>query len=210
LNSDVILSPDALRNAFDCIAPDVFSVASRVTMAGVRNGTETNRTRISIEDGLVNLVELSPATGLSVVEHAYSGGGSSLFQAELLREFLKETRCYDPFYWEDAEWGVLARRMGLRNLFAPTSSVLHKGRATVSKFYDADEVSRIFERNRIQFQLRCCPDADWEPLRDRIALASWKTILELLRPGRLMSTARARRQRQDTSASWYSPTVTIR
>ena len=210
LNSDVILSPDALRNAFDCIAPDVFSIASRVTMAGVRNGTETNRTRISIEDGLVNLVELSPATGLSVVEHAYSGGGSSLFQAELLREFLKETRCYDPFYWEDAEWGVLARRMGLRNLFAPTSSVLHKGRATVSKFYDADEVSRIFERNRIQFQLRCCPDADWEPLRDRIALASWKTILELLRPGRLMSTARARRQRQDTSASWYSPTVTIR
>ena len=210
LNSDVILGPDALRNAFDCIAPDVFSVASRIAMAGVRHGMETNRTRISIEDGLVNLVELSPATGLSVVEHAYSGGGSSLFHTELLREFLKETRWYDPFYWEDAEWGVVASRLGLRNLFAPTSSVLHEGQATVSKFYDADDISRIFERNRIQFQLRCCPDADWEPLRDRIAHAGWKTILELLRPGRLMSMARVRRQRQNTSASWYSRTVTIR
>jgi GT2 family glycosyltransferase len=210
LNSDVLLSPDALRNAFDCIAPDVFSVASRVTMASVRNGTETNLTRISIQDGLVNLVELNPATGLSVVEHAYSGGGSSVFQAELLREFLEEARYYDPFYWEDAEWGVLASRLGLRNLFAPTSSVLHEGRATVSKFYDADEISRIFERNRIQFQLRCCPDLEWEALRDRIAHASWKTILELLRPGRLMSMARVRQQRHGTSASWYSRTVTIR
>jgi len=95
-------------------------------------------------------------------------------------------------------------------LFAPTSSVLHEGQATVSKFYDSDAVSRIFERNRIQFQLRCCPDTEWEPLRDRIAHASWKTILELLRPGRLMSMARVRRQRHGTSASWYSRTVTIR
>jgi GT2 family glycosyltransferase/MoaA/NifB/PqqE/SkfB family radical SAM enzyme len=210
LNSDVMLSPDALRNAFDCIAPDVFSVASRVTMPGVRNGTETNRTRISIEDGLVNLVELSPATGLSVVEHAYSGGGSSLFQTELLRQFVEETRWYDPFYWEDAEWGVLASRLGLRNLFAPTSLVLHEGHATVSKFYDSDAITRIFERNRMQFQLRFCPDADWEPLRDRIAHAAWKTILELLRPGRLMSMARVRQQRQGTNPSWYSSTVTIR
>lgn len=210
LNSDVMLSPDALRNAFDCIAPDVFSVASRVTMAGVRKGMETNRTRISIKDGLVNLIELRPVTGLSVVEHAYSGGGSSLFQAQLLRHFIEETRWYDPFYWEDAEWGVLASRLGLRNLFAPTSLVLHEGQATVSKFYEADEITRIFERNRMQFQLRCCPDADREPLRDRIAHAAWKTILELLRPGRLLSMARVRRQRQDTSASWYSSTVTIR
>ena len=210
LNSDVVLSQDALRSAFNCIAPDVFSIASRVTMAGHRNCTETNRTRIGIQDGLVNLVELSPATGLSVVEHAYSGGGSSLFQAELLREFLEQTRWYDPFYWEDAEWGVLANRMGLRNLFAPTSSVLHEGRATVSKFYDADDISRIFERNRIQFQLRCCPDTDWESLRDRIAHASWKTILELLRPGRLMSMARVRQQREGKNVSWYSRTVTIR
>lgn len=210
LNSDVMLSPDALRNAFDSIAPDVFSVASRVTMAGARNGTETNRTRISIQDGLVNLVELSPATGLSVVEHAYSGGGSSLFQSELLRQFLEETRWYDPFYWEDAEWGVLAIRLGLRNLFAPTSLVLHEGHATVSKFYGADDISRIFERNRIQFQLRCCSDTEWEALKDRIAQAQWKTILELMRPGRLMSMARVRRQRQDTSPLWYSRTVTIR
>lgn len=210
LNSDVLVNPDALCNALDCIGPDVFSVASRVTMAGALTGTETNRTRISMQDGLVNLVELSPAPGSGVVEHAYSGGGSSLFQTELLREFIHETCWYDPFYWEDAEWGVLAARMGFRNLFAPTSSVLHEGKATVSKYYNAGQIYRIFERNRIQFQLRCHPDADWEPVRDRIAHAPWKTILELFQPRRLMSIARARQKRQVKTAIWYSRPVTLR
>ncbi len=192
LNSDVLVTPDALLNALDCIGPDVFSVASRVKMAGAMAEKETNRTRISLEDGLVNLVELSPPPGTAVVEHAYAGGGSSLFQTGLLREFIAETRWYDPFYWEDAEWGVLARRMGFRNLFAASSSVLHHGKATVSRYYDADEISRIFERNRIQFQLRCGMDAELEPLRGKIAHAPWKTIVELLHPGRLLSVARAR------------------
>ena len=210
LNSDVLVSPDALRNAFDCIAPDVFSVASRVTMSNASAGNETNRTRISMEDGLINLVELRPPPGTSVVEHAYSGGGSSLFQTELLREFIPETRWYDPFYWEDAEWGTLAGGMGFRNLFAASSSVLHKGHATVSRYYPADEIVRIFERNRIQFQLRCGPDADWEPIRGRIAHAPWKTILELLHPARLMSAARIRQKQVGPRPSWYSRPVTIR
>ena len=208
LNSDVLMSPDALRYVFDCIAPDVFSVASRVTLSNARAGTETNRTRIRIEDGLVNLVELTPGSG--VVEHAYSGGGSSLFQTELLREFVHETRCYDPFYWEDAEWGTLAVGMGFRNLFAASSSVLHEGHATVVRYYPADEIARIFERNRIQFQLRCGPDGDWEPIRDRIAHAPWKTILELLHPARLMSAARIRQKRVEPRASWYPRPVTVR
>jgi MoaA/NifB/PqqE/SkfB family radical SAM enzyme/GT2 family glycosyltransferase len=194
LNSDVLLSPEALLNVLQFRAPDVFSIASRVKMTGTGDGWETNRTQIGMLDGLVNLTELNPPPEPGPVEHAYSGGGSSLFQTGLLRGLIDDTQWYDPFYWEDADWGVQAGRMGFRNLFATTSSVLHQGKATVARYYDAGEISRIFERNRIQFQLRCSPDTELEPVRDRIANAPWQTIFELLHPGRVVSMARARRR----------------
>lgn len=191
LNSDMLLDQDALERLLPHRAPDVFSLASSIRMRTNGFGRETNRTSIEFVDGLPNLLELDARSG-GVVEHAYSGGGSSLFQTAWLRTFVRRTRCYDPFYWEDAEWGVLARRHGLCNLFVPDSQAEHVGRATVNRYYDAAEVARIFERNRIQFCLRCLADSDPAALRERLAHASGRTIRELFRPRRLLSMARAR------------------
>ena len=62
---------------------------------------------------------------------------------------------------EFVEWGVLARQHGLRNLFIPDSQAEHAGRATVNRFYEAAEVARIFERNRMQFHLQCSVRGGW-------------------------------------------------
>jgi GT2 family glycosyltransferase len=136
-------------------------------------------------------VELDGAISVPV-EHFYSGGGSSLFQTAWLRRFTGQTSCYDPFYWEDAEWGVRAKSAGMRNIFVPDSSVQHMGKATVSRFYQPSEVTRIFERNRIQFQLRCTLSRDTSAIRERLEHAPLRTICELLQPWRLASMARAR------------------
>jgi radical SAM protein with 4Fe4S-binding SPASM domain len=191
LNNDMWLAEDALSNILRHREPAVFSLASRITMTNQNAARETNRTGIEFIDGLANLLELDGAT-TGPVEHFYSGGGSSLFQTEWLRQFVNRTTCYDPFYWEDAEWGVRAKSAGLRNIFVPASSVQHVGKATIGRFYKASEVSRIFERNRIQFQLRCLPNEDTAAIRERLAHAPRKTIRELLQPLRVASMARAR------------------
>lgn len=181
LNSDALMEEEALSEALRHRATDVFSVASRIVARHGGPSKETNYTAIQLIDGLVSLIELEPPPGVEVAEHAYSGGGSSLFQTCLLRSLARRTKCYDPFYWEDAEWGVAARSLGLRSLFAPGSRVQHIGRATVSRFYRASEVERIFERNRIQFQLRCLSGVDLDPIRTRIMNSTLKTVLELFR-----------------------------
>jgi GT2 family glycosyltransferase/MoaA/NifB/PqqE/SkfB family radical SAM enzyme len=191
LNNDVWLAEDALSNLLRHRAPAVFSLASRISMTSKESARETNRTGIEFIDGLANLLELDgAATG--PVEHFYCGGGSSLFQTEWLRHFVNRTTCYDPFYWEDAEWGVRAKSAGLLNIFVPESSVQHVGKATIGRFYKASEVFRIFERNRIQFQLRCIPGGDTSAIRERLLHMPRQTICELLQPLRVASMARAR------------------
>ena len=191
LNNDMWLADDALSNVLRHRAPGVFSLASRIRMTNEQSAKETNRTGLEFVDGLANLVELDGATS-GPTEHFYSGGGSSLFQTAWLRHFTSQTACYDPFYWEDAEWGVRARSAGMLNIFVPDSAVQHIGKATIGRFYQASEVSRIFERNRIQFQLRCTQGRDTSAVRERLEHAPLQTICDLFQPYRLASMARAR------------------
>ena len=186
------LAEDALCTVLRYRSPAVFSLASRISMTNKNAARETNRTGIEFIDGLANLLELDGAV-TGPVEHLYSGGGSSLFQTQWLRQFVDRTTCYDPFYWEDAEWGVWAKSAGLLNVFVPASSVEHVGKATIGRFYTPSEISRIFERNRIQFQLRCIPDQDLLAIRERLAHAPRQTMFELLQPLRVVSMARVER-----------------
>jgi GT2 family glycosyltransferase len=197
LNSDALLEENAMAEVIAHRDSDVFSIASRIVPQSAGKATETNHTAIQMLDGLANLIELEYPADTVVVEHAYGGGGASLFQTELLRKLALRTKWYDPFYWEDVEWGAIARAIGLRCLFAPASRVQHMGGATVSRFYHPAEIARIFERNRIQFQLRCLPQADLGVVRERIADAPWKTLQELLHPARIADSAAVRAGMRD-------------
>jgi radical SAM protein with 4Fe4S-binding SPASM domain len=189
LNNDVRLHQEALKTILQQRAPRIFSLASRIRMDSRASDNETNRTALRFVDGLVDLTELDPVASGG---HLYSGGGCSLFQTAWLRRFARQTACYDPFYWEDVEWGLRARAAGLENRFVAESLAGHAGKTTVRRFYPAEEVVRIFERNRIQLQLRCFPGEPDPAIFDRIASAPAATLDEWTEPRRLRSLRHAR------------------
>lgn len=153
LNSDAAPGPDALVEVGRLREPLTFSVASQIFLKDTtRFREETNRTRLFVEDGLVTTHDLVPAGG-APIEHFYAGGGASLFQAPLLRRLLR-SYIYDPFYWEDVEWGWRARKLGYRSMFCAASMVWHRQRATISRCYAAAEIEAVLQRNRLLFQLR--------------------------------------------------------
>jgi GT2 family glycosyltransferase len=153
LNSDVVLDPNALEAAARCRDGGIFAVASQIVFKdSTRYRDETNWTELFIEDGLVTIHDCIPQSG-EVVDSFYAGGAASLFQTRLLRP-LADMQAYDPFYWEDVEWGWRARKLGYRNVFCPASVAHHSRRSTISRHYSADEVETVLQRNRLLFQLR--------------------------------------------------------
>jgi len=153
LNSDVRVAPDALLTAGAQRDDSVFSIASQIMLKdSTRFREETNLTKLFLENGLATIHDLIPKSA-GTVEHFYSGGGASMFQRRLLQQVL-DVNAYDPFYWEDVEWGWRARKWGFKALFCPGSVVWHSQRATISRFYTPEEIDEIWQRNRLCFQLR--------------------------------------------------------
>jgi GT2 family glycosyltransferase/MoaA/NifB/PqqE/SkfB family radical SAM enzyme len=153
LNSDVVLEEEALAAAGRRRDPAVFSIASQIVLKDhTRFRDETNLTALFVEEGLAIAHDLIPES-TQTVEHFYAGGGASLFQTGLLRQFL-DREAYHPFYWEDVEWGWRARKLGYRSLFCAESVARHTQGATVARYFSPAEIETVVERNRLLFQLR--------------------------------------------------------
>jgi GT2 family glycosyltransferase/glycosyltransferase involved in cell wall biosynthesis len=155
LNSDVILEREALVEVARWRGPAVFAVSSQIFMAEtVGRRVETGWTDHRIVNGILEILDVRPEESDLVRGNLYAGGGASLFQRDLLLRFLGKRDPYYPFYWEDVEWGVRARKAGFVILFCPASRVHHVRRATIGKYYGENEAERIFRRNGWLFQLR--------------------------------------------------------
>ncbi len=153
LNSDVVLDPAALETIGACRDGSVFAAASQIVYKDVtRFRDETNWTELFVENGLATIHDHIPQS-TDIMDSFYAGGAASLFQTRLLRRFA-QIHAYDPFYWEDVEWGWRARKLGYRTVFCPRSVAHHSRRSTISKLYSPDEVESVLERNRLLFQLR--------------------------------------------------------
>ena len=184
LNSDMLVEKDTLREGLQRRAPDIFAIGSQIFLQDPRRRrVETNLTELRVTNGLVDTWDVAPGDPAAVQECVYAGGGSSLFQTALLRQFVKHSGAYDPFYWEDVEWGVAARRLGFRTLFCGSSHVWHGYRKTVERYYSGSEIQRIFERNRTVFQLRN-PDAGG-------TVRAVQGVLALRTPGEVWNVFRA-------------------
>ncbi|MBI3278500.1 MAG: glycosyltransferase [Acidobacteria bacterium] len=153
LNSDVVLEPSALRVLARECSSGVFSVASQILLKDTtRFRDETNWTTLIVEFGLATIHDRIPETDVPIPTF-YSGGGASLFRACLLRELL-DASAYDPFYWEDVEWGWRARKSGYDSWFCPGSIAYHTRRSTIGRHYPPEMVESIVRRNGLLFQLR--------------------------------------------------------
>lgn len=154
LNNDMRLESDCLYELLIHRAPDVFSIASHIFFEDkTRRREETGLTGFRVDYDQMYLYDRD-VTSAAVVEHLYSGGGASLFRKSLLKHYIKLSHSYDPFYWEDVDWGVRATLDGYRNIFVPAAKVWHLHRATVSRFYTQQQIDRIVEHNKWIFYLR--------------------------------------------------------
>ena len=154
LNSDMRLDLRALVELLPHRASNTFSLTSQIFFAD----PERRREETGLSDFIANaatpeVYERVPIDDM-VLPCLYPGGGSSLLRTDVLRHYVADSRDYRPFYWEDADWGVQAWRDGWTVLFCPRSHAWHRHRATVARYYEADEIDRIVRRNAFLFDLR--------------------------------------------------------
>ncbi len=156
LNNDMRLAPDALRTLLPWRAPERFAIASQILQRSADGRREeTGFTDWFVDrNGLHLFHALPPESSAAVIPQVCASGGAALFRTALLRRYLPASRAYDPFYWEDAEWGLRAWRDGYEVLHCPASRAVHRHRATTARFYDTATLARIVERNRLLFDLR--------------------------------------------------------
>ena len=155
MNNDMTLDASALREVCALRSADVFAIACQIhqqSASGRRE--ETGLTDWYVHGDGVQVFHAEPGDEEAARRHLCASGGASLFRTSPLRAYARDSRCYDPFYWEDVEWGVRAQQDGLSVLFCPRSHAWHQHRATTSRFYPAPEIARIAERNRILFDAR--------------------------------------------------------
>lgn len=154
LNSDMLLEAPALQTALQWRTLRIFGIATQIFMEGQnQRREETGWTAMSFDGARPNPRHLVP-TDETVRGTVWAGAGAALYNTALLRELLPDCVVYDPFYWEDVDLGVRAWRMGYVSICCPASKTWHGHRVTVNRYYPQPEVSRIFERNRLQFLMR--------------------------------------------------------
>jgi len=155
LNNDMVVAPGALTAVLALRAPDVFAIGSQIEQRSADGRREeTGFVDWFIDRDGIRLFHANvPADG-QPREHLAASGGAALFRRDPLRRYVAASRAYDPFYWEDAEWGVQAWRDGWRVLYCPASRARHRHRATTARFYPEAELARVVERNRWLFEAR--------------------------------------------------------
>lgn len=167
LNSDMRLAPDALQALLPWRQPQVFAITSQIRFADpARRREETGWSGFRVVGHSVEMFEREPESPTMARGNLYSGGGSSLCRTAPLRAYVRDSACYSPFYWEDAEWGARAWADGWEVLFCPLSHATHEHRGTVRRFHAEAEVERVFARNAMLFELR----QHWTPLTSRSSI----------------------------------------
>jgi GT2 family glycosyltransferase len=194
LNNDMTLDARALAELLPLRERGVFAIGSQIEQRSADGRREeTGFTDWYVDGGGLRLFHAPVADG-DVRPHVCASGGAALFRTSLLREYLPASRAYDPFYWEDVEWSVRARRDGYEVLFCPRSHARHKHRATTARFYAPEELARIVERNRILFDLRHGASGETaSTLLGRVCELAYASQRELARPVQARGVWRQRR-----------------
>jgi GT2 family glycosyltransferase/glycosyltransferase involved in cell wall biosynthesis/SAM-dependent methyltransferase len=151
LNNDMIVHEDFLGPLLRPFSEeDVFAVASQVFLADpTKPREETGKTRASFNgcdlDWRHDPISLGDEQEQDVPVFWGHGGAVALDRKKFLW-IGGFDRLYDPFYVEDADLSYHAWKVGWRCLLAVNSRVIHKHRASTSRF-GPQFVSQIVRRN---------------------------------------------------------------
>ena len=155
LNSDMRLDADAIAHLLPYRDEHVFAVTSQIFFTDpARRREETGWSDFHECADRATVYERDPGDLTIARGNLYPGGGSSLCRTDVLRRYVADSRDYNPFYWEDADWGIRAWSEGWELVFCPASHAHHLHRGTVRRYFDETEVARVIDRNELLFDLR--------------------------------------------------------
>jgi len=156
LNNDMAADPrflDPLLKPFS--DPDVFAVASQITMADkCKTRFETGKTRARFDSGLFYLWHdpIAPQEeSLDSLPVFWAGGGACAIDRRKFEMLGGFDALYQPFYVEDTDLSYQAWKRGWRALLAPASRVIHKHRGTTSPRFGELFVNNTTRRNHYLF-----------------------------------------------------------
>ncbi|HEY2817260.1 MAG TPA: glycosyltransferase [Casimicrobiaceae bacterium] len=203
MNNDMTLDRAALFEAASQRSRGVFSVSSQIFQRSADGRREeTGFTDWYVDRDGVHVFHAMLGDSELTRPHLAGSGGATLFRTAPLTRYVRESRCYDPFYWEDIEWGVRAWRDGYSVLLHPASHAFHRHRATTARFYPIEEIDRIIARNRVLFDARnrATPfGGDW--LMNRVCDLDYRTQREIAAGRVALETFRRRRRAVRSSPS---------
>lgn len=104
--------------------------------------------KLQWKDGFLEIVpsEISQQTE----ESDWANGGSSIFRKKIWEKLGGMDEIFLPFYFEDIDLGVRARKAGFICLWEPDSRVEHKHEATINKENFKEEyINSIKQRNHL-------------------------------------------------------------
>lgn len=186
LNSDMMLDPLALESLLKWRSPEVFAIASQVFFPDpARRREETGWTVFRSDGGAIEILDEVPDDDVTVRGTFYAGGGAALFRRDLLRELARGSSAYEPFYWEDVEWGTQAWRLGYASLYCPASRAWHLHRMTNRLFFPEPDIDRILARNRFVFHLRNGPLGSFQRFWRELARMDRQSCGEIFACGRM-------------------------
>jgi glycosyltransferase involved in cell wall biosynthesis len=191
LNNDMSVESSALAHLAALRAPGVFAIAPQIVQQSADGRREeTGFVDWYVDDGGIHAYHAPVPRGGFASPHLCASGGAGLFRTALLRRYARAARGYDPFYWEDVEWGLRAWRDGFLVLHCPDARVRHRHRMSTTRFYAEPEIARIVERNRLLFDLRnAVTDRRAEWLLQRVCdqpYASQKELASLILAARVL------------------------
>lgn len=156
LNLDVVPSSDFLKYSLPHFKDEkVFSVSF--------NEGKFGPGRLEWQNGFWQIVPSEIYNKTSSTD--WPSGGSSMFSKKRWEELGGMNEIYLPFYFEDVDLGLRARKNGLVCLWEPKSIVEHKHEATINADnFDMKFVRRIKERNQLLLSWLNFPDRKsiWE------------------------------------------------
>lgn len=209
LNSDMRLEADALAALLPYRHPEVFAITSQIHFVDQsRRREETGWSDCRIVGAEVQMFDRTPEASSMARGNLYPGGGSSLCRSALLRQFVADSACYSPFYFEDAEWGARAWAQGWEVLFCPASVAHHHHRGTVGRHFEPAEVERVIRRNAQLFELRHgWTELDPERAMRKTCDNDYRTQRELYAPALARSVYAQRLRSRQALARGLQPTT---
>ncbi len=155
LNNDMFVEPgffDALREAFERV-PGLFCSTAQIFFPEGARREETGKTAFPEKrprEGFPVTCEL-PVDGEDLTWVLYGSGGCSLYDTARLRALGSVAQGYEPAYVEDLDLGFRAWRLNWGSVFVARARVLHRHRATTSRYYSDDQLTAVLERNLLRF-----------------------------------------------------------